>query len=217
MKRIAIHQPNFLPWGGYFEKMRDADFFVILDDVQYSSGGYTNRAQFGNDKVENSWFTIPVKKKYGQLICDVEISDWKLIKRKLENAIKLMYPITYFEFEDVFEKEYVKLADLNIDLIFRIRKIMGIDTPIVYSSELRKYGAKSDLILDIVKTLGGNAYLSGGLKNKYLNLESFKESGIEVVFTDYSQQFDSKTQLYNLEKRHDTRTKSENINTFSTY
>ena len=82
---------------------------------------------------------------------------------------------------------------------------MGITTPIVYSSEIRKHGAKSDMILEIVQSLGGNVYLSGGGQNKYLDLELFQEAGIEVVFTDYSQQFDGRTQLYNLEKKHGIR------------
>lgn len=94
---------------------------------------------------------------------------------------------------------------------------MNITTPIVYSSDIRKHGAKSDLILEIVQSLGGNVYLSGGGQNKYLNIESFKEAGIEVVFTDYSQQFDGRTQLYNLEKRHDIRKESENFSAVSTH
>jgi hypothetical protein len=220
--KIAIHQPNFLAWGGYFEKMREADFFVILDDVQYSSGGYTNRVMFGNDKVDPFWFTIPVKKKFGQLICDVEISDYRQIHKKLENSIKLLYPNAYFDFEELFEIEYFKLADLNIDFILKARKILGINTPLVYSSDIPKQGSKGDLILDIVQYLGGDTYLSGGASNKYLDLEAFEKNGIKVEFTDYTQKFSNKTILYYIEKQHEIngheiRTESKNTSIVSSH
>ena len=72
--KVAIHQPNYLPWMGYFHKMHHADVFIFLDDVQFTKGSHINRVKILSGKGPR-WLTVPVVKvKLGQNIIDVRPS-----------------------------------------------------------------------------------------------------------------------------------------------
>ena len=88
--KIAIHQPNFFPWAGYFYKIYLSDIFVFLDDVQYSKNSYTNRASIILEQ-KSSWLTIPIKSSLKTKIYDIQVADslWKKKHlSKLVNAYK---------------------------------------------------------------------------------------------------------------------------------
>ena len=79
MTLIAIHQPNYLPWLGYFEKIRRADVFVFLDDCQFSKGSYTNRVRIG----QGEWLTLPVSNSFGAAINETKIADPDWLEKHL--------------------------------------------------------------------------------------------------------------------------------------
>jgi hypothetical protein len=187
-KKIYIHQPDFLPWLGYFIKILKCDIFVILDDVQLSRRGYTHRDLIKTNQ-GIKWITVPIKKKnnFDVKIKDVEIDNsinWKKkhIKTLEQNYIKT--PFYHNNFNTIFEaydKHYDKLIDLNFDLIKIICKILNIpDKKIIFSSEMNIEQKREKKILSILNKLNANTYITGEKSLNYLNLDDFKANNISI-------------------------------------
>lgn len=183
--KIAIHQPNFIPWQGYFDKIADCDLFVLLDDVQFSKGGLTNRTTFTSGN--NTFGTvIPVEKTHETRINKVKLKNWKKTQGKLIRTLEQNYKHAYPTIRHILKQDWQYLADLNIELIKQIKLFKGILTPMIKSSDYDFVGKKSDLILDIVQTLGGTEYLTGAVTHKYLDQEKFEDAGIKIVRKDFT-------------------------------
>ena len=90
---IAIHQPEFMPWAGFFNKMTQSDLFVILDHVQFKKRYFENRNRIVSPRGKVSYITIPVKTKgkYIQSICDVEIDNAQAWKDLMLERIRHSY------------------------------------------------------------------------------------------------------------------------------
>ena len=165
---VTIHQPHFLPWPGYFNKIINSDLFIYYDIVQFSKNNFQNRVTIKNSDMKKLWITVPVKKdKLKKRIHDVIISNPK-------NIIKLGKTITqaygkskYFStiwpyFEITFSKKYKYLSDLNYDFLVILLKLMNIKTKVLKSSEM---GIKSidptKKLVEICENTGASYYLSG--------------------------------------------------------
>lgn len=189
---VAVHQPNYIPWGGYFYKIYKSDIFVILDDVQYVKRGYINRNKIKTHN-GNIWLTVPVRFA-GTSRCGInEVfinneSNWK--ENHLQN-IEINYKKCRFfneyfpEFKSIILKDWVKLADLNIALIKSICQMLGIRTEIMLSSQMKVEGSSTERIVNICKELGADAYLSGKGGAKYQDENLYRQNGIELVYSDY--------------------------------
>lgn len=190
---ISIHQPEHLPWPGFFNKIKSVDQFVILDDVEFRKGYYHNRNKILDNTNKEEWVTIPLikssnKDKINQK--KIKIDDFKRInsyKNKIYNSYK---NTNYFElyeeeFFSIYQKDYKYLIDLNFRLINFFLNKLQIDTKIIKSSSLDIVKKKSDLILEICKKLKATKYLSGVSGKNYLDLESFRKENIKVVFQKY--------------------------------
>ncbi len=187
-KVIAVHQPNYLPWIGYFDKMSKCDEFVILDDVQILRGsGIENRNKIRNNKGWQ-WLTIPIKKKSKgfQKVNMVEIdnsSDWA---GKHYGSIMHAYTkAPFFKEHHVFFKElyshrYYKMIDINLKIIKYIKERLNIPTELIYSSDLSVTHKGSERIVEIMKILNGDIYLSGGGDSEYMEFDSFNNAGISI-------------------------------------
>ncbi len=191
-KMVAIHQPNYLPWIGYFHKIYNSDIFVFLDDRQYGKNQVANRNKI---KTAKGWIylTVPVliKGHFGQLTLDVEIDNhinwrkkhWKSI---LFNYKKAHYfdDYSYF-FEDLYQKEWEKLSELNEYIIRNIVNILGIKIKFIRSSELDIKGTSTENLINIVKAVGGDTYLSGIHGKDYMDENKFRENGINLTYQDF--------------------------------
>lgn len=185
------HQPNFLPYMGFFYKMYRSDVFVLDDDVQYSRQEYQN---YNYIKVNGEKFkmTIPVEYKFGDAINQVKISHSKPWERKLLSTIRMNYCKTAY-FGDVYEMfqrnllehdEY--LADLNISMIAEIKERLGIPTKLVIASKDVPTTLKNnDRNVLQCKKLGCNIYYSGQGGKAYNDDTAFTKEGIKIVYTDY--------------------------------
>jgi hypothetical protein len=182
---VAMHQPEHLPWIGFFEKMMRADLFVLLDDVQFSRGDFQNRNRVkGPASVQ--WLTVPVLHKFPQRLDAVEIagnswqdSHWKTLTSCYGRA-------PYFKdfgcaFEEFYRRSWTNLVTLNLSAVKLLASVFGIDTPIILSSELKTSGHKSDLVLDICNRVGATAYYSGRTGSTYLNREAFRSAGVDIL------------------------------------
>ena len=198
---LAAHQPNYIPWIGYFHKMELADKFVLADDVQYTTHGFTNR-NYIKTRSGKLWLTVPVitRGKGLQKINEVRIDKEQNWRLKHWNSLQLNYKYApYFEyyadfFEQLYQKEWTYLVDLNIELIEFVRKSLNISCPIILSSELDLRSDDTERIVDMVKMTGCTKYLSGSSGKTYLKEKLFEDAGMELVYSDfkhpnYHQQF----------------------------
>ncbi|MCP5105524.1 MAG: WbqC family protein [bacterium] len=190
---IGIHQPNFMPWLGYFYKMKKCDIFVLLDDVQFIRRGFTSRVKIKTPEGEK-WISVAVKKKgrYSQTINEVEVeNDFKWKKRVLGSLQacygKTPYFKTYFPpLEEIFQKEHLFLADLNRELLIWLAGEMGIKTKILKSSQLEGItGQSTDRLVSICQALGAHRYLSGFGGQNYQEETAFNQKGIELTVYDF--------------------------------
>ena len=194
---VAAHQPNYLPWLGFFDRIRRADKFLILDHVQFERQNYQNRTRlFING--ETRWLTVPVvQKSRDERIIDKEIANEKDGKfrwgRKSYTTLEGIYRgAPYFQLyapylRSVFAGEWTRLVDLNITLIRFCMDALEIKTPIERTSQMKGVdGQKSELVLSMCKAAGAKTYLSGeGASRDYLDLEAFKKSGLEVAWQQF--------------------------------
>lgn len=188
--RIAIHQPQYLPWLGYFDKMDRADVFVMLDDVQYKKNEWQNRNKIRNAQ-SWQWLTVPVKYNFGQLLSEVRIDnagDWRSNHMK---SLELNYSRAPFFgdhagfFREAYSREWEFLADINIYLINYVKEALGIKSRLVVSSGLKVSSSATRRLIDICKLLGGDTYISGAGGSDYLEEKLFADNGIKLEFQEY--------------------------------
>jgi len=190
--RIAVLQPGYLPWLGFFDQECSVDTFVLYDDVQYDRRGWRNRNRV---KTPDGpvWITVPViqKGKYDQIIRDVRIDNDRPWRKKHLGTIEAFYKkAPYFEtlypgFTEVLSRNHEYLWKLDFDLILWMNGIIGIDTKIIHASELDVSGNKSERLLEICRSLGADEYYSGAAARHYLDINLFRENGIEVYYQEY--------------------------------
>ncbi len=194
---VAIHQPNFFPWLGYFDKIRRADVFVFLDAVDYprsgsgSMGSWTNRVKLAIQG-EARWMTCPVKRMaLGRPVLEAEINDFQPWRTKLLKTLDANYRKCdcYDEalalLEPLIRSPQANLASFNISAIKAIAARLGISTPMVRQSELPHEGRATELLISLVKAAGGDAYLAGGGAGGYQQDELFSAGGISLVYQNY--------------------------------
>ncbi|MBU0579650.1 MAG: WbqC family protein [Candidatus Margulisbacteria bacterium] len=192
---IAIHQPNFLPWLGYFHKINNCDTFVYLDNVQYTKNSFQNRNKIKTPQGAQ-WISIPVlsKGKFGQLTKDVEVNPTEKWKEKLLKTIemnykKALYFTEYFpKFQTILEKiNSNKLSDICIEFLEWICQELAITTTRKKASELiLSPDLKStDLLIEICKINTGDIYLSGAGGSNYQEEAQFKLNNIKLIYSSF--------------------------------
>ena len=191
MKIVAIHQPNFFPWLGFFNKIVKSDYFVLLDDVQMpkKGGTWTNRVPLLISGKKN-WLTIPIDRSYSgtRQINKVKIKDelnWrdKMLKTLYMNYKKHPYfTETIKIIEPILNLEEEYLAIFNISSLKAIMKHIGISYDNIYlSSKIPTNGSSNELLVSITKHLSGNIYLCGGGADTYQDEIIFKKNDIKLV------------------------------------
>ena len=193
MKTIAIMQPTFLPWIGYFAMIEIVDTFVFLDSVQFAKRSWQQRNRIKTPKGEHM-LTVPVMSKglSDQLIKDVCINrdekfDHKFLNTITANYAKSPYYKEYFpEIKSIVERNTNNLCQLNIELITWLMRCLGITTKVLSSSELALDGKKADLLSEICVSLGATNYLSAPGSKAYIDeSDAFVSRGIQVSYHHY--------------------------------
>jgi hypothetical protein len=194
MKKISIHQPEYLPWLGFLHKVMSVEEFVLLDNVQFEKNYFQNRNKIRtNDGWQ--WITVPLKSgSHCQKINEVRISydhDWQ--KKNLavikNNYAKTEYFSNYFsEFEEIYKTKFDFLRDLNIALIKFLMEKMNIQTKLYLSSELLVDVGQggTDVNLNISKKMEADIYLSGPTGKDYLDVSAFNKENIKVEFHEFN-------------------------------
>lgn len=190
---IAIHQPNFFPWLGYFDKIRRADAFVFLDAVDYprsGSGGmgsWCNRVRVAIQG-EPRWITCPVQRMpLGSPISTVSIDDRQAWRGKLMRTLEAnyrkapRYTQTIELLAPLIHSPISNLATFNIAAITAIATHLGLTARFLRQSELPHDGQATNLLVTLVQAAGGDAYLAGGGAGGYQEDLLFAESGLRLV------------------------------------
>ena len=194
MKTVSIHQPNFIPWLGYFYKIAKSDVFVILDDVQYTKNSFINRNKIKTPQGPK-WLTIPVKQsgKFGQMINETAISNREKSLKKVLRTIEQNYKkATWFDryFEElsgILMHSPDVISKLNSELILWMMKALGIQTDIRYSSSLETNNLQgTERLAAICEYLQADQYFSGFGGVKYQEEEIFRQANIQVTVSDFS-------------------------------
>jgi WbqC-like protein family len=193
---MAMHQPNYVPWLGYFHKMASCDWFVHLDAVQYPRGqsfGARNRIKTPNGV---AWLTIPVSRPHGRegkvTYREISLAEPGWADRHLKTVEASYRRAPYFD--EVFGLFAAglgagqTLVDVNLSLIESFADYIGISSKRVRLSELlSEFGQKNELIAEICKALGADAYLSGmGGGQDYTEAGELASAGVELRFDEFS-------------------------------
>jgi len=191
MKKVAILQSNYIPWKGYFDIIRQADVFVIYDEVQYTKNDWRNRNLI---KTPNGtqWITIPVSQKsLSQKINETEVSlkNWNV---KHWNTLVANYGKAPFfkEFGPIFKALYLEmgtslLSEINLKFIKLVNEILEIKTEIIDSTSLELNGDKNERLIEAIEKLKGTHYISGTAAQSYMEMDAFAAKNITVEWMDY--------------------------------
>jgi hypothetical protein len=190
--RIAIHQPNYIPYPGFFAKLGLSDIFVIYDTAQFTRCGFINRNRIRKQSPNGCmWLTLPVgKKDYKEVsINQVKIAENRVFEQH-SKILKYMYSKAPFfdkEICEVLATPHLSLSDHNVSIILFLTNRLRIRKPqIVLSSELNiPIRHATEGIIDIVKALGGTEYISGTGAKNYLKPELIEKEGIKLSFSNY--------------------------------
>jgi hypothetical protein len=189
---VSIHQPAYMPWLGYFDRIARSDKFIYLDNVQFERNSFVNRNRI-KTPTGPIWLTVPVRleEHFNSTIADIEVDARKNWQRKHLRSIAQNYcraPKFGEKFNKLagfYEPTVRSLADFCFSqLLFWVNEL-GITTEILRASTLPVDGHKSELILNLCKHLGATSYLSGPLGRNYLHVDEFTAAGIDVGYHDY--------------------------------
>jgi hypothetical protein len=188
--KIAIHQPQYLPWLGYLDKIDSADVFILLDTVQYKKHEWQNRNRV-RTKDGWQWLTVPIIDRFPQRIDQVEINgrvDWQ---RKHCQALRLHYAKTQYwnllsaDLLGLIEQPWTRISDLNAAVLGLLCHPLGIRTPRVLASTLAARDEPTDRLIDLCRAVGGTVYLAGQGGLEYMDLARFRDSGIRLEVQAY--------------------------------
>jgi len=188
---IAVHQPQYMPWLGYFDKIAAADHFVLLDTVQFKKNEWQNRNQIKTAQGKQ-WFTVPVTYHFPEKIHQVRINNavgWQENQQKSlqANYAKAPFFNNSLGFLDrVFADSWETISELNCFVVKELVRALGISTPIYIASELGDFPDSPDeRLIGITKHFCGTIYLAGSGGRQYMDLDKFRRAGIEVLFQEY--------------------------------
>lgn len=192
MKSVVVLQSNYIPWKGYFDLIHDAELFIFYDDLQYTKNDWRNR-----NKIKAAggpeWITIPAGSDTNRLICEVELKDATWQQKHWKTLLQNYRSCPHFEhYQGFFEDFYLgtrwpNLSEMNQCLIRHIAtEFLGIRTEFQDSRVFDLSGQKQDRLLELVRKVGTERYISGPAAKSYIEPGRFEEAGIELVWKDYS-------------------------------
>lgn len=192
MSRVAVIQSNYIPWKGYFDIIHDVDLFIFYDDVQYTKNDWRNRNLIKTAQGV-TWLTIPVGAHNEKLICDIKLLDNRWSKKHWETIRQCYARADHFRdyrefFEHVYlERKWTSLSELNQFLIKTISSnFLGVRTEFKDSREYSLGSGRLERLIELLKKAGATSYISGPAAKGYIDESRFAETGIELVYKDYS-------------------------------
>jgi hypothetical protein len=192
---VAIHQPNFLPWLGWWDKLARADIFILLDDAQFPKSGatYMNRVQM-LVQGRAAWVTVPIVRAYSgtRAIAQMRTDGQRPWRRRILATLEASYgraprfDETMAVLEPALGDRTDLLAQYNERALRAIGEHLGLDTKrFARSSELASEGRATGRIISLVRAVGGGAYLAGGGARGYQDDAMFAAAEVDLVQQDF--------------------------------
>ncbi len=190
--KVAIHQPQYLPWLGHFAKLAASDCWIVLDTVQYEKHGWQNRNRIKTPRGAQ-WLTVPVHARLGTSILDVAIDAAQPWARKHCQALRANYGrapyfLRYFpDLQEVLLRPWRSFTELGIEVTRLLASALGVSRPTLRASELA--GTRTDptaRLVDLCGSVGAGTYLAGGDSVAYLDLAQFERGGVAVWRQQYT-------------------------------
>jgi len=193
--RAVILQPNYVPWRGYFDLIREADVFVFYDDVQYDARGWRNRNRI-KTAGGTRWLTIPVA-HHGVQANETPISRIEMVENDWPRRHFAMITQAYARapflgrwrnwLQDTYQDPGRNLADFTIRTTIELAHLLGFRTThFLRSSQLRVAGRKTERLVAVLKEIGATSYLTGPAAASYIEPELFEVAGIALEWKSYS-------------------------------
>ncbi len=183
--KVTIHQPQFLPWLGYLDKIDQADLFIVLATVQFKKNEWQNRNRI-RTATGWQWVTVPVLQHFGQRIDDVRINSTAAWRTQHLRALDMHYARAPYrdrylpELCDLYERSWVKLFDLNLAVILWLLNAYGITTPVRCASEWTVREEPTDRLVDLCRAVGATQYLTGPGAEGYMDTPRLEASGVRL-------------------------------------
>lgn len=188
--RVTIHQPQFLPWLGYLDKIDQADLFIALDSVQFKKNEWQNRNRIRTaDGFQ--WVTVPVLHHFGQLVKDVRINQTVNWRSRHLRALEMQYARAPFrdrylpELRSLYEAPWERLHDLNMAVIRWLLGAFGIVTPVRAASEWEARDEPTDRLIDLCRAVGASRYLSGPGGEQYMDSKKFELADLQLEIQQF--------------------------------
>jgi len=188
---VSMHQPNYLPYLGFFQKMANADLFIFLDVVQLSIGGYTRRVRI-RTKEGSDWLSIPMDSanRFRSIDEAVLLPDvrWRKKHRNLLSANYDQAPFYDREFVEAYYREpFTTLREMNEYGISYLAKRLGITTKTIRASDLPidRTLKSTELLVEVLSRARAKVFISGSTGRNYLDETKFAEAGIELSYADF--------------------------------
>ena len=192
-KTIVIHQPDFIPYLGFFDRLHHCDLFIVLDHVQLLVKGWHNR-----DKIKGPngahWLTVPIQRLTKKQPINGALIDYsqQWQKKHLQTINHFYNKAPYFKsifptVEKLYTKNHAKLVDFNMALLHFFIDFFNIEVDMVFSSTLAVSSKKTPLILDLIQHCNGKRYISGEGAKDYLDTKLFEQAEIELIWQNFNQ------------------------------
>ena len=195
---VAAHQPHYLPWLGYLDKLAGADVFVVMDDLQYEAQNFINRQRM-KLAAGPHWLVVPLERgAQTDRICDKRIDNAGRGGRHHWQHRHWRTLVTHYgrtshwarfapALEDVYTRRWDYLLDLDLHMLDLARRWFSIGRPIVRASSLDLRGVKTDRIISMCHALGARTYLTGkGGSAGYLDVDALARAGIATVWQSFA-------------------------------
>ena len=191
-RRVAIVQSSYIPWKGYFDLIRSVDAFILLDDVQFTKRDWRSRNRI-KTRHGLAWLSIPVQTRgqYTQCISDTLTAGSEWMRRHWLTLRSSYAKSPYFDLyaprlERLYQQSSSRLSEINHAFIVSICEILGITTPITWSSAYAARQHRTNRLVDLCLAAGATEYLSGPSAQSYLDIAAFEAAGMTVRFADYA-------------------------------
>lgn len=189
---VSIHQPHYLPWLRYLDKIARSDLFLVLDDAEFNKNGWQNRNRLKGPSGPLI-LTAPVLHRLGQRLEEIELRRDLPWARKHLRTIEQSYARSpYLEafhpaLERIYAAPWERLVDLDVEMLRWHMGALGIETPIRRTSELGVPGRATGRLVDLIRAVGGTAYLTGAhALTAYLDPLLFRREGVELLVHEWT-------------------------------
>ena len=188
---LVAHQPAYLPWCGYFSRLLDVPRMVILDHVQFSERGYQHRNRIPDRTGTPRWLTVPVRRRFGQPLHDVQIADpawaarhWRILTNTYAKA--RFWPDYAEQLGALLATPWTMLVDLDLAVTRLLLDALGIHTTLVRSSTIRPAGTRTAMLVDLCRRTGDRVLRVGIGALTYLDRTALHQAGITVEVAAYT-------------------------------